>query len=276
MIIDPPRWRWEKEGEMSYEDILFEKKEGVARITLNRVKMFNAFRGQTLTEMGEVLEDAANDGAIGVIVITGAGGKAFCSGGDIAEMRDLTPATGRAFLVRFYRIFQLIRWAPKPVIAAVNGYCLGGGNELNLVCDLTIATDKSVFGQVGPTVGSIPVLAGTQYLPRHVGDKRAKEIIFLCQRYSANEALAMGWINKVVPEEKLEEELQAWCDRILEMSPQSLRIAKLSLNFESDLMLPSFTHGIELLASTYGSPELKEGMSAFLEKRKPDFKQFRK
>ena len=261
---------------MAYEDILYEKKDGVARITINRVKTFNSFRAQTLAEMSEALKDASTDKTVGVIVLSGAGGKAFCSGGDIAEMRDLNMETGRAFLYRFLGIFLQIRSAPKPVIAAVNGYCLGGGNELNMVCDLTIASEKSVFGQVGPTVGSIPVLAATQHLPRNVGDKKAKEIIFLCHRYTAEEAREMGWINKVVPDDKFEEEVQAWCDRILEMSPQSLRVAKLSLNFEGDQLYPSFTHGIEMLAATYGSEELTEGMTAFLEKRKPDFNQFRK
>ncbi len=261
---------------MAYEDILYEKKDGVARITINRVKSFNAFRNKTLDEMYEAFQHATADRSVGVIVLSGAGGKAFCSGGDVAEMRDLTPQTGKVFLTRLYNIFQQIRWAPQPVIAAVNGYCLGGGNEFNMVCDITIASEKSVFGQVGPTVGSIPVLSATQYLPRNVGDKKAKEIIFLCQRYSAAEAQEMGWINKVVPDDKFDKEVQAWCDRILNMSPQSLRIAKLSLNFEGDMLFPSFTHGIEMLASTYGSEELKEGMTAFLEKRKPEFRKFRK
>jgi 1,4-dihydroxy-2-naphthoyl-CoA synthase len=188
----------------------------------------------------------------------------------------LTPEQGRVFVGKLYRVFQIIRGAPKPVIAAVDGFCLGGGNELNVTCDLTIATEHSVFGQVGPTVGSTPVLGGTQYLPRLVGDKRAKEIMFLCQRYSANEAMEMGWINKVVPDGTLGDELKKWTDRILEMSPQSLRICKLSMNFESDMLHPSFTHGIEMLSATYGSKELKEGMTAFLEKRKPDFSKFRK
>jgi len=214
-----------KEVAMSYEDILFEKKNEVARITINRVKTFNSFRGQTLDEMMAALDDASTDRTIGVIVLSGAGGKAFCSGGDIAEMRDLNAETGRAFLYKFLNLFLKIRSAPKPVIAAINGYCLGGGNEINMVCDLTIASEKSMFGQVGPTVGSIPVLAATQHLPRNVGDKKAKEIIFLCQRYTAEEARQMGWINKVVPNDKFEEEVQAWCDRILEMSPQSLRVA---------------------------------------------------
>jgi len=261
---------------MAYEDIRYDKESGVGRITLNRPAVFNAFRNRTLTELGEAIRDGAEDGSIGVIVLSGAGGKAFCSGGDIEEMRALTPETGRIFVSRLFRVFQLIRTAPKPVIAAVDGYCLGGGNELNLVCDLTLATEKSIFGQVGPTVGSTPVLAGTQYLPRLVGDKKAKEIIFLCQRYSAREAADLGWVNKVVPDGTLDQGVREWCERILSMSPQALRIAKVSLNFEADQLYPSFTHGIEMLAATYGSPELVEGMSAFLEKRKPDFNRFRK
>jgi dihydroxynaphthoic acid synthetase len=261
---------------MAYEDILYEKKDRVAKVTINRPTVFNAFRERTLDEMAAALQDAADDGAVGVIVITGAGGKAFCSGGDVADMRELTPHTGRIFVTKLFRMFTIVRSAPKPVIAAVDGYCLGGGNEINLVCDLSVATERSKFGQVGPTVGSTPVLAGTQLLPRLVGDKKAKEIIFLCQRYTAREALEMGWINKVVPDGELERETDAMCHRILEMSPQSIRISKVSMNYESDQLYSSYMHGIEMLAATYGSAELVEGMSAFLEKRKPDFNKFRK
>ncbi len=261
---------------MSYEDIVFEKSAGRAMITINRPDKMNSFREHTLTEMHQAVEDAGGDSSVGVVVITGAGGRAFCSGGDVSEMGGLDRVSGRDFLYRFMSFLQSLRRCPHPVIAAVDGYCLGGGNEINMCCDLTLATEKSRFGQVGPTVGSIPVLAGTQYLPRCVGDKKAKEIVFLCQRYTASEARDMGWINKVVPDDGLPEELEAWCQRILSMSPQSLRIAKQSLNFEADLLTPSFTHGIELLSMTYGSEELKEGMNAFLEKRKPDFMKFRK
>lgn len=261
---------------MRHEDIIYEKIDNSARVIINRPASMNSLREHTLDELRESITDASNDGAIGVIVISGAGGKAFCSGGDISEMAGLTPASGRVFVTKFWDLFRIIRWAPKPVIAAVDGYCLGGGNELNMVCDLTVATEKSVFGQVGPTVGSTPVLAGTQYLPRCVGDKRAKEIVFLCKRYSAREALDMGWINRVVPDGALDAAVKEWTDRILEMSPQSLRISKIGLNFESDLLQPSFTHGIEMLCATYGSAELIEGMTAFLEKRKPDFNKFRK
>jgi len=261
---------------VTHEDIEYVKENGRATVAFNRVKVFNAFRTRTLEEMTEAFADASNDGTIGVVVLTGRGGKAFCTGGDIAEMRDLTPHTGRQFLMKLYRLFQMIRHAPKPILAAVDGYCLGGGNEFNMVCDLSVATERSVFGQVGAMVGSIPVLAGTQYLPRNVGDKKAKEIIFLCRRYSAAEATQMGWINAVVGNGDLDQTVDEWCARMLEMSPQSLRIAKLSLNFEGDALHPSFSHGIELLAGTYGSEELREGMTAFLEKRKPDFAKFRK
>ncbi len=261
---------------MAYEDIIYEKNGGKAKITINRPEVFNSFRTQTIEEMTAAMQDAADDGTIGVIVVAGEGGKAFCAGGDITEMRDLTPADGRRFVMKLFNLFSLIRSAPKPVIAAIDGYCLGGGNEINVVCDLSIATESSKIGQVGPTVGSTPVLAGTQMLPRLVGDKKAKEIIFLCKRYTAREAKDMGWINEVAPDGELDRVVDEWCDRILEMSPQSIRISKISLNFESDHLHASYMHGIEMLCNTYGSDELKEGMNAFLEKRKPDFSRFRK
>jgi len=264
---------------MDFEDVLYEKRDHVARIQINRSEVFNAFRTKTLEELTLAVKDASDDDSVGVIVISGApGGRkpSFCSGGDINEMLELTPNSGRRFVMKLYTLFQNIRNTPKPVVAAVDGFCLGGGNEINLVCDMTLATERSLFGQVGPTVGSIPVLAGTQLLPRLVGDKKAKEIIFLCKRYSARQAMDMGWINEVVPDDEFEQSIDQWCKRMLEMSPQSLKIAKTSMNFESDLLHPSFTHGIEALSLTYGSDELTEGMQAFLEKRKPDFNKFRK
>jgi dihydroxynaphthoic acid synthetase len=259
-----------------YEDIIYEKKEGVGIITINRPDVLNAFRTKTIDEMTSALLDAAEDGRIGVIVIRGAGGKAFCVGGDIKEMRDLNRESGRVFLNKFLNFLLSIRKAPKPVIAAVDGYCLGGGNEINITCDLTIATKKSVFGQVGPMVGSVPVITGTQLLPRILGEKKARELVFLCYRYSAEEAERLGWVNKVVEDGTLDRAVDEWCKRILELSPQALRIAKLSFNFESDLLYPSFQHAVELLSSIYETEEFKEGMTAFLEKRKPDFNRFRR
>lgn len=261
---------------MPYEDILYETAGGVATVTINRPEVLNCFRTQTILEMTDAVEDAAHNGSVGVLVVTGAGDRAFCVGGDIAEMRDLGPASGRAFLERFTRFLWSLRKAPKPVIAAVRGYCLGGGNELNLACDLTLATTTSVFGQVGPTVGSAPVFGGTQFLPRLVGEKRAREIIFLCRRYAAEEAARMGWINLAVPAEEFDATLKSWTERILELSPAALRVSKASLNYESDALRGSFDLAVELLTGLYGTAEFREGMGAFLEKRKPDFVQFRR
>lgn len=261
---------------MQFEDILYEKRDGVATLTINRPKSLNCFRSRTVEELTEALRDASDDGAIGVIVITGAGEKAFCVGGDIEEMKELNYKTGRIFINKFLNFLLLIRRAPKPVICAVKGYCLGGGNEINVCCDLTIATEDSKFGQVGPKVGSIPIIAGTQFLPRIVGEKKAREIVFLCEQYSAREALEMGLINKVVPREKFDAELKSMCQKILELSPQALRLAKLSFNFEGDELYPSFNHAVELICSVYETEEIKEGMTAFLEKRKPDFSKFRR
>ena len=261
---------------MKFTDIIYTKENGLARMVINRPDKLNSFRSQTLEELAEAFADADQDRQIGVTVLTGAGDRAFCTGGDISEMVTLTPETGMIFLRKCLRLSTTMRALSKPIIAAVNGYCLGGGHEIHLFCDLTIAAEEAVFGQVGPTIGSVPIWGGTQLLPRIVGEKRAREIIFLCQRYSAREALDLGLVNQVFPRQKLAEEVERIARRILEMSPQALRIARLSLNFEADLLYPSFLHGMEMLKSTYGSEELREGMNAFLEKRKPDFAKFRR
>jgi len=261
---------------MQFEDILYAKSEGIARITINRPKVLNSFRSKTLDELAAAFEDASLDGTVGVVVLCGAGEKAFCAGGDISEMGELNSAAGRNFLGKCLKVSTAIRNCSKPVIAMVRGYCLGGGHELHLMCDITLAAESAQFGQTGPMVGSVPIWGGTQMLPRIVGEKKAREIIFLCRRYSAQEAESMGLINKAVPADKLEEETQAWCRRILEMSPQALNLAKVSLNFETDLMYASFVHGTQMLSLAYETDEIKEGMTAFLEKRKPDFGKFRK
>jgi dihydroxynaphthoic acid synthetase len=261
---------------MSYTDILYDKNEGVASLTLNRPQVLNAFRTQTIVEMSQALKDASSDRSVGVVVIRGAGERAFCVGGDIGEMRDLTPEMGRLFLRRFADLLLRIRQVPMPVIAAVRGYCLGGGNEINVACDLTLAAESAVFGQVGPTVGSAPIFGGAQFLPGIVGEKRAREIIFLCQRYPASEAERFGWCNQVVPDDQFEAQLRAWTDRILELSPQALRASKVSLNYATDTLYGSFNNAIEMLTAIYGTEEFREGMDAFLEKRKPDFVRFRR
>jgi naphthoate synthase/2-ketocyclohexanecarboxyl-CoA hydrolase len=163
----------------------------------------------------------------------------------------------------------------KPIIAAVNGYAIGGGHELHLMCDLTIASDRAIFGQVGPRVGSVPVWGATQLLPGLVGDKRAREILFLCRRYTAQEACEMGLVNRVVPHDELSAEVDRWCQEILDKSPQSLRIAKTALNFQSDLLYAAYTHGVEMLALTYGNRENLEGVRAFLDKRPPNYRRYR-
>ncbi|MCW5828012.1 MAG: enoyl-CoA hydratase/isomerase family protein [Deltaproteobacteria bacterium] len=261
---------------MQYEDIRVDRDGHIVWITIDRPRVLNAFRTQTLEELAHAFDQAGADGVCGVIILTGAGDKAFCTGGDIGSMSSLTPANGRTFLRACRRLSQAMRDCPQPVIAMVNGYAMGGGNELHLFCDLTIASEKAVFGQTGPTVGSVPVWGGTQLLPRIIGEKRAREMVYLCPRIDARKALEWGLCNKVVPHEKLREETRSICMDILAKSPQSLRIAKMSFNHGIAEMDSSFEHGGELLAVCYGGEELGEGMKAFLEKRKPDFNQFRK
>lgn len=259
---------------MDFADILYEEREVAAWITINRPKVHNAVRSETLKELAEALWVADRAG-VASVVLTGAGGKAFCSGGDITEMRDLDAHRGRLYLRAFLEVVQAIRGVGKPVIARIDGFCLGGGNELNAACDLSIASDRSTFGQVGPVVGSVPVLGATQFLPRLIGDRRAREMIFLCQRYTAQQALDMGLINRVVGVSELDAAVREWTTRIAELSPQAIRIAKVSLNYEGDALLPSLRHGIEMLTAVYGTAEFREGMSAFVEKRKPEFGPFR-
>ena len=258
-----------------FEDILYVKADGVARITINRPDVLNALRTQTYVELTDAFVDAADDDEIGVVVLSGAGERAFSSGGDVRGQASRTPNSGRRHLRRMLDLGSAIRNNGKPVIAAVDGYAIGGGHELHLMCDITLASERSVFGQVGPRVGSVPIWGATQLLPRLVGDKRAREIIFLCRRYSAKEAYELGLVNKVVPHEELAAEVDQWCQEILDKSPQSLRIAKTALNFESDLLYAAYTHGLEMLALTYGNAENMEGVRAFLEKRPPNFRRFR-
>lgn len=260
---------------MPFDDILVERRDGRMIITINRPEVLNALRTQTYVELHAAVADATTDDSIGVIVLTGAGERAFSSGGDVRGQRERTVLSGREHLRKLIDLGTALRNSGKPVIAAVNGYALGSGHELHLMCDLTIASDRARFGQTGPRVGSVPLWGGTQVLPGLVGEKRARELIFLCRQYSAQDALAMGLVNAVVPHEELLAETDRWCDEILAMSPQSIRIAKTALNFRQDLLGPAFTHGMEMLALTYGSAENVEGISAFLEKRPPDYRKFR-
>ena len=263
---------------MAYQDILYDKRDGVATITINRPNVLNAFRGKTVEEMLEAVRDADYDHDIGVIVLAGAGDRAFSSGGDNSDRASSEAGySGKGVVgMPIEELHSAIRDARKPVIAKVQGYAIGGGNVLCTVCDLTIASEKAVFGQVGPRVGSVDPGWGTAYLARCVGEKRAREIWFLCRRYSAAEAFQMGLVNKVVPAEQLDAEVETWCREILALSPTAIAIAKRSFNADSENIRGIGSLGFEALALYYGTAEAKEGTAAFLEKRRPDFRAAKK
>lgn len=261
---------------MPFEDIIFEKSEGVGRITFNRPYRYNAVRPQTIEELLQACRDIDSDPTIGVLVITGAGGKAFSAGGDINEFGNSTPREAWQIARTCMLLTETMRGMGKVVIAAIDGYAMGFGCELVCFCDLAIATEGSALAITELQVGSGGSYGGTQFFPRLMGEKRAREAIFLAKRFDAHEAERVGLINKVVPKDKLMEEVDSWCQRILAMSPQSIRVAKTSLNFESDLLQPSFRHGLLAWSFLHGSEEWNEGMSAFLEKRRPDFQKFRR
>ena len=256
---------------LDLKNVLYEKKRKVAYVTINRPEVRNALNTQTREELAQAFEDAWLDDKVGVIVLTGAGGKAFSAGGDLSWIPDPKKKVDAKFMLVHHRLATAMRSCGKPVIARVDGYCIGGGNELNMLCDLTIASEKSIFGQAGPLVGSVPIWYGLQGLQHSVGDKKAREIIFLCERYTAQQAADMGWVNKVVPDEDLDKEVDAWCKSLLQKSRQSLRIAKLQINFASDMANAQISHGLELARFFMKAPEMVEGANAFMEKRKPDF-----
>ena len=253
-------------------DLRYTVAGGVATITINRPDRHNAMRPNTLREMADALTSASDDVNVGVVVITGAGERAFCAGGDLSQVAGADDATGGFVPGEFIRWANTFRQCPKPIVAKVRGHCLGLGNEMNVLCDLTVAGESARFGQAGPRVGSVPVVGGTQMLPLVCGMKRAKEIMFLCRTYSGEAAVRMGLANVVVPDADLDAEVGQWCDELLGMSPQSLRIAKLSLSGLFDLQWSSMQHGLELTGWMYDSAEMREGAQAFFEKRKPNFR----
>jgi naphthoate synthase len=260
-----------------YKEICFEYFEGIGKITINRPEKRNAFTPLTVTEMLDAMTHCRYDDQIGVVILTGAGTEAFCSGGD-QSVRGHGGYVGGDGVPRLnvLDLQKLIRSIPKPVIAMVAGWAIGGGHVLHVVCDLTVAAENAKFGQTGPKVGSFDGGFGASYLARIVGQKKAREIWFLCEVYDAADALQMGLVNKVVPIEKLEEATVEWCKKILEKSPIALRMLKSSFNAELDGQA-----GIQELAGNatllyYLSEEAKEGKNAFLEKRKPDFSKFPK
>jgi 2-ketocyclohexanecarboxyl-CoA hydrolase len=258
---------------MEYQDILYAETDGVATITINRPEKYNAFRGRTVEELIHAFGRAGWSREIGVIVLTGAGDKAFCTGGD--QSAHAGKYDGRGTIgMPIEELHTVIRDVPKPVIARVQGYAIGGGNVLAALCDLTIASESAIFGQVGPKVGSVDPGWGTAYLARVVGEKKAREIWYLCRRYSAAEALAMGLVNMVVPAERLDDEVATWCAEIIERSPTAIAIAKRSLNADSDSIRGIGGLGVYALSLYYDTEESREGVEAFLEKRKPEFRKY--
>ena len=272
----PPVPEWHKAGE--FTDIVYEKcSDGIAKITINRPQVHNAFRPQTVMEMSRALNEARNDAYVGVIILTGMGEKAFCSGGD-QKVRGTGGYVGDDGTPRL-NVLDLqreIRTCPKPVVAMVAGWCVGGGHVHHMMCDLTIAAENAMFGQTGPRVGSFDGGWGASYMARIVGQKKAREIWFLCRFYNAKEALDMGLVNTIVPLQKLEVETVQWCREMLANSPLALRCLKAALNADCDGQA-----GLQELAGNatllyYMTEEGREGKNAFLEKRRPDFSKFQR
>ena len=266
-------WKTIKE----YEEIKFEFFEGIAKITMNRPRYYNAFTPDTTREMSDALVLCREMPEVRVVVLTGEGDKAFCSGGD-QNVKSFAGYVGKDGVPRLniLDVQKQIRSIPKPVIAMVNGYAIGGGHVLHVVCDLSIASENARFGQTGPRVGSFDAGLGSSFLARHVGQKKAREIWFLCNQYTAQEALEMGLVNKVVPFDQLEDTVVEWAHKIMEHSPIALRMIKMGLNAELDGQI-----GIQELAGNatmlyYMTEEAQEGKNAFLEKRKPDWDKFPK
>ena len=258
-----------------YKEIAYDVKDQVAWVTINRPEVLNSFREQTLDELIDALKSTRDDPSIACAVVSGAGDKAFSAGGDFYAMMRLNRSNAMHWNDRMLGLAMTIRGLNIPVIAMVNGWCMGGGHELALWCDLVIASDDSMFGQSGAKVGACPTVGATQYLPRLIGERLAREMIFLARRFTAQEAVQIGLINKVVPKVQLRQATEEWCETIKGHSAQTLRATKKSLNFESDLLYASWQHGMEFLAEIWGSEESLEGMNAFMEKRKPNFNKFR-
>ena len=261
-------------SEVEYKDILYDETGGIATVTFNRPEVLNAFRMGTYEEVTDAINRAGWNKAIGVIVLTGAG-RAFGVGGDSSDKKS--ERAGKGILgVPVEALHAAIRDVPKPVIAKVRGYAIGGGNVLVTLCDLTVAAETAVFGQVGPKVGSVDPGYGTAYLARIVGEKKAREIWYLCRRYTAAEAMAMGLVNKVVPDADLDAEVARWCAEILDLSPTALAIAKRSFNADTEHIRGIANVAFQAVSLYYGTDEAKEGGNAFREKRKPRFRDHQK
>jgi dihydroxynaphthoic acid synthetase len=259
----------------TYTDILYEVIDDVAWITINRPHVLNACRELTLDEITHAVASTKNDPSIACVVITGTGDRAFCSGGDFGSMMRLNWVNASHWNERMLGCATAIRSASIPVIAMVNGWCMGGGNELALWCDVVVASENAVFGQTGAKVGACPTVGATQYLPRILGERLAREMIFCARRLTAREAVDVGLANHCVPLSELRAKTLELCEAIKSHSPQTLRMTKVSLNHESDNLYSSWRAGMEFLAHVWGSEESLEGMNAFVEKRKPDYRKFR-
>ncbi len=262
---------------MEFKNIVYAEQAGVATITINRPKVYNAFDSSTCEELIQAFGKAGWNRDIGVVVLTGAGDKAFCTGGDQSADAEDGGYGGRGTIgLPVEELQSIIRDIPKPVIARVNGYAIGGGNVLVTLCDLAIASDKAQFGQVGPKVGSVDPGFGTALLARVVGEKKAREIWYLCRRYGAQEALAMGLVNAVVPHAQLDAEVAKWCAEILQMSPTAIALAKRSFNVDTEMIRGISSFAMQALKLYYDTEESKEGGNAFRGKRKPDFRKYAK
>lgn len=257
----------------AFEDVLYELRGRAAWIIINRPKVYNAFRGRTVEELIQVFQRAANDKDVSSVVLTGAGEKAFCTGGDQSAHDGNYDGRGVVGLP-IEELQGIIRDIPKPVIARVNGFAIGGGNVLATLCDLTIAAETAQFGQVGPKVGSFDAGWGTAFLARHVGDKRAREIWFLNERYTAREAMEMGLVNKVVPMAELDAAVNDWTEKLGQRSPTALAFLKRSFNADSDAIRGISNMALHAVKLYYATPESQEGVNAFNEKRAPDFHKF--
>lgn len=262
---------------MSYQDVIYEAADGVATITINRPEVLNAFTNRTVNELAAAFTDAWRDGQVGAVILTGAGERAFCTGGDQSARTDQGYGAAKRSAVGsdIEDLHSAIRDIPKPVIAAVNGYAIGGGHVLHVLCDLTIAAEHAVFGQVGPKVGSFDAGFGTGYLAAVVGEKRAREMWYLCRRYTAEQALAMGLVNAVVPSERLMDEARSWAAEIAAKSPTALRIVKQSFNVSTESLRSVSSMAMSALGMFYATDESLEGRNAFRERRAPDFAAFR-
>ena len=259
----------------NYTDILFEVKDQVAWVTINRPRVLNCFREQTLDEMIHAMKSTREDPSIVAVVVTGTGDKSFSAGGDFYAMKRLNFNNAYMWNDRMLSLAMTIRGLPIPVIAMINGWCMGGGHELALWCDLAIASENAVLGQTGAKVGACPTVGATQYIPRIIGERLAREMIFCARRFGAKEAAEVGLINKCVPQKDLRAETLKWCETMKGHSALTIRMTKKSLNSESDMLYASWQQGMELLAHVWGSEEASEGMNAFLAGRKPDFQKFR-